>query len=52
MWIEDDMWKEYKIKIKEQEQMEEEIYKLNRENADLTLDLQDCMERERRRERR
>lgn len=39
MWIEDDIWKDYKIKIKEQEQTEERIRKL-------ALDLQDCLDRE------
>lgn len=32
---------------KEIEEMENEIYKLNREIADLTLDLKDCLQRER-----
>jgi hypothetical protein len=42
MGIEDDVWKEYKTKIKEQDQMEERIIKLK-------LDLQDCMQRRERR---
>lgn len=35
-------------KRREIEQMENEIYNLNREIADLTLDLRDCLQRERR----
>jgi hypothetical protein len=42
MWIEDEAWKEYKIKAKEQELTEEKIRKLK-------SDLQDCMDREQRR---
>jgi hypothetical protein len=35
--------------MEEMERLKKEIYKLNREIADLTLDLRDCLERERRR---
>ncbi|MEA1997745.1 MAG: hypothetical protein U9N61_00255 [Euryarchaeota archaeon] len=37
---------------KEIEEMEREIYLLNREIRDLTLDLEDCLQRQRRSERR
>jgi hypothetical protein len=52
MWIEDEAWKEYKMKKKEQEQMEERIRELKLEVRDLALDLQDCMQREQRRVKR
>jgi hypothetical protein len=35
--------------MEEIEELENEIYKLNREIADLTLDLRDCLQREQKR---